>query len=200
MNKEKYLKYKTKYLDLKNQLGGVPFHGVDKNSLNPLQSVRSPASTAPPLQSASTAPPLQSASTARSPPLQSVRSPASTAPPLQSASTAPPLQSASTARSPPLQSVSTTTSLPSTGFTIPIPNVDSLGKAPPYLENEEEFNYIKRMEHLRGLFMFTPLEIIKKHGNIFHDNTYFDDQRPDKERRNRRIHEQYKEVRDRQPR
>jgi hypothetical protein len=167
MNKEKYLKYKTKYLDLKNQLGGVPFHGVDKNSLNPLQSVRSPASTAPPLQSASTAPPLQSASTARSPPLQSV---------------------------------STTTSLPSTGFTIPIPNVDSLGKAPPYLENEEEFNYIKRMEHLRGLFMFTPLEIIKKHGNIFHDNTYFDDQRPDKERRNRRIHEQYKEVRDRQPR
>jgi hypothetical protein len=173
MNKEKYLKYKTKYLDLKNQLGGVPFHGVDKKSLNPLQSVRSPA-----------------------PPLQSV----STAPPLQSASTAPPLQSASTARSPPLQSVSTTTSLPSTGFTIPIPTVDSLGKAPPYLENENEFYYIKRMEHLRGLFMFTPLKIIKEHGNIFHDNTYFDDQRPNKEWRNKRIYEQYKEVIDRQPR
>jgi hypothetical protein len=175
MNKEKYLKYKTKYLDLKSQLGGGPFHGVDKNSLNPLQSTRSPA-----------------------PPLQSARSPA---PPLQSArSPAPPLQSASTARSPPLQSVSTTTSLPSTGFTIPIPNVDSLGKAPPYLENEKEFYYIKRMEQLRGLFMFTPLEIIKKHGNIFHDNTYFDDQRPDKEWRNKRIKEQYEEVIYRQPR
>jgi hypothetical protein len=164
MNKEKYLKYKTKYLDLKNQLGGVPFHGVDKNSLNPLQSARSPA------------PPLQSARSP-APPLQSARSPA-----------------------PPLQSVSTTTSLPSTGFTIPIPNVDSLGKAPPYLENEEEFYYIKRMEHLRGLFMFTPVEIIKKHGNIFHDNTYFDHQRPDKERRNRRIKEQYEEVINRQSR